>query len=235
MEHKFDKAKVRSISLDYENNYYELLEKSLEGKMNKTKISFQDQDILVFPRNSLLVSEKENKRFHEKSMKFKELRNLKIKGIFFSCLFPVKSVCKILKEINFPELSFAEIAGGLGSTSSYNLKNLKFSHYDIYEKLEIKALSIRNEISEYQNANLLEGDAEKILKETETLYDVVFFDATHHYEKDKRILEALQKHLKDTSVLIFHDYNIPDVKKLIDEYTNHTIYYIDKDGKYYKK
>ena len=50
-------------------------------------------------------------------------------------------------------------------------------------------------------------------------YDFVFFDAHHHYKDDYPILQSLIPHLKESTVIIFDDYDYSEeVKILVNEF-----------------
>lgn len=70
---------------------------------------------------------------------------------------------------------------------------------------------------------LMEGNAADTLKMVDVKFDFVYFDASHNYEIDSLILTSLIPKLKDSTKIVFDDYNIPDIRRLCDEFVLNAI------------
>ena len=112
----------------------------------------------------------------------------------------------------------AEIGVKFGLSSHWMLKNMINCQIDLFER-EPKVIDIINsQLQEYNDRyTLYFGDAQKsLLNINNKIYDIVFFDSSHKYEIDIQIFESLLPHIDENTLVIFDDYNITDVKKLVE-------------------
>lgn len=80
---------------------------------------------------------------------------------------------------------------------------------------------IKSKFKNNKNVKLYNGDARITLiayKLYNIKFDVVFFDASHHYEVDNEILNRLIPLLNKNAYIIFDDYDIDDVNKLVNKF-----------------
>ena len=145
---------------------------------------------------------------------------------------PIQKVTQIINENNINNYTIAEISGQYGSTAQYNLDNTKIKHYDIFEYKPELCNLLRKRFSKYNNVNVIEGDALETLNHINTKYDVIFYDCSHNYDIDIEIVKKMLKNLHKKSIVIFHDYDMDDVRKMIFEFCNMVnckIYALEQD------
>lgn len=145
----------------------------------------------------------------------------------------ISRVWRILKENELSDFIMAEIGVQYGSTAQSVIDNLKVSRYDMFENIHTNLLHQR--FQDYEFVNIIDGDATDRLNDLDdVIYDAVFFDCTHKYDSDIKILENLIKHLDSHSIVIFHDYDMDSVRKAIEEFCmmfDGTVYALsDKQG-----
>ncbi len=124
------------------------------------------------------------------------------------------------------KISVAEIGVKFGSTALdvLNLQDELISEYHGYEISESRSALIKERLKDFTNFKLITGDAAVTLKKNNFKYDFVFFDASHHYNSDMPILEELKNHLNDDSIIFVDDYEMPDVKRCLEEFVKSGLY-----------
>lgn len=143
---------------------------------------------------------------------------------------PIKRVAQIINENKLDNYTIAEISGQYGSTAQYNLNNTNINHYDIFELRPELCNLLRQRFSENNNVNIIEGDVLKTLQNIDTKYDVIFYDCSHNYDIDIKIVKEMLKNIHEKSIIIFHDYDMDEVRKMIFEFcdmTNCTVYALE--------
>lgn len=129
----------------------------------------------------------------------------------------IQKVARIIKEHGLENFTIAEIAGQYGSTSQLVIDQHKVKRYDIYDFAHIDLL--RQRFAKYDFVNIIEGDALETLDTIDPIiYDVVFYDCSHSYDTDIKIVRKLLKHIDSHSIVIFHDYDMDQVRKMIEEF-----------------
>ena len=151
---------------------------------------------------------------------YNDLLKSNIKRITTLCLYPNKNV---INYINKECKSYCEIGVRYGATTSYVLEYINKYKLDIRLHLfEINKIYYDFLVKKYKNinnCNIHFGDARETLKlYNDEKFDIVYFDACHLYNVDKQILDNLIKHLNDKCTIIFDDYQMNDVKRLVDEF-----------------
>ena len=124
-----------------------------------------------------------------------------------------------------------ELGVRFGATARYMLENHKeIKKYYCFELDPIYCEFLENSLED-KRVSILRGDAAKTLPTVPDKLDLVYFDAAHIYEFDKPVLDSLLPKLKPESNLVFDDYNLDDVKRLVDEYIKGSpicdVYYAD--------
>ena len=131
--------------------------------------------------------------------------------------------------------SIAEIGARYGSSSKWILERKnKDTNYDIYELNPNFIDIIKNRLKGFNDYNLYQGDASETLKTNNTIYDLVFFDCSHIYDIDIKVFESLIPHINNETIIIFDDYYLDDIKKLVkvakQELPNNVIIYEQNGG-----
>lgn len=135
--------------------------------------------------------------------------------IMLSCANPRREVLPLLLKCN-PKI-VAEIGVRYGITANYILENNKtLETYCGFEILPKHCEFLRSNVKDSRFI-LFEGDASETLKDCNYIFDFIFFDASHDYDLDLKILDSLGSHINDKSVIVFDDYDLPDVRKLVEE------------------
>lgn len=138
-------------------------------------------------------------------------------------------VVRIINELGLTNFNMAEIGVQYGSTTQLVLDNCKVKKYDLYDQVKIDLLKDR--FGKYDFVRIIEGNAEEMLDVVnDIVYNVVFYDCSHRYEIDIKIVKKLLHHLNKRSVVIFHDYDMIEVRKMIEEFCtmfDGTVYALD--------
>lgn len=147
---------------------------------------------------------------------------LKDDNIVITCcnMCPNKEVTRYIKEHKGSLKRIAEIGVRYGSTYRGYARFVD-GKIDLFE-LNPKYVSlVKREFLRY-DTEIFEGDAAETLKalSEDVKYDLVYFDASHHYDVDRAIMDSLLSHLTEDSVVIFDDSWIEDVAKLIEEFAD---------------
>jgi len=128
--------------------------------------------------------------------------------------------------------SIAEIGCRYGSSSLYLVNNCnnKAKVY-LYEKEKLYCDLIEQRLGNSNNYEIYIGDASSSLSFNDILFDLVFFDASHHLSTDEYIINQLYRHINEKTLVIFDDYDRPEVKELIKIFNQNANCYIRyKDG-----
>lgn len=131
-------------------------------------------------------------------------------------------ICKINKWFNLLKKDdiYAEIGVKYGAAAAgvlnYSKDNDLNIELNLFEKNKFCCEFLRERFE--NEANIVEGDATYNLKNVNKKFDFVFFDAHHIYNNDYPILESLIPYLKESTVIIFDDFAIKDVQKLVTEF-----------------
>ena len=141
------------------------------------------------------------------------------KGIAISNICILPQLPKFLRAKKFSTYKHvAEIGVRYGSSSRFILDNFEnLSTLDLYEYNLNFIEIIKDRLKDYSKYNLYEGDARDTLKTNSQIYDLVFFDCSHIYDIDIEIFKQLIPHINKSTLLIFDDFYLADVKKLIAE------------------
>jgi len=123
----------------------------------------------------------------------------------------INKYIKNIKKFN----KIAEIGGRYGSSSIWILDNMNEDAYlDIYEVDKDYADIIKDRLKDYNNYDLIYGDARETIKQ-DVIYDLIFFDCSHIFDIDKVIFDKLKNNIDENTIIIFDDYFMPDVRKLV--------------------
>ena len=133
------------------------------------------------------------------------------------CIYP-----QISKYVNIEEIStyhsIAEIGVRYGSSAKWIIENSKeLEVFDLYECNSNYVEIIKQRLLNYKTYSVYEGDASVTLGVNSHVYDLVFFDCSHVFDIDIRILNQLKPHISSNTTLIFDDFYLPDVKRLVNE------------------
>ncbi len=146
------------------------------------------------------------------------LYNNNIKTIVFNCLEPNIEVEQLAKRLHLDNISMAEVGFKFMVTTKYLLSKLNIRSYDLYD---LEHFACENGRIFFKNDNrirIFEGYAHETLKMNTRIYDYVFFDCTHRYKTDMEIIKSLIPHLTKKTVIVFHDYTMPECHRVIDEF-----------------
>lgn len=111
---------------------------------------------------------------------------------------------------------FTRERGETGSRESYLFKDK--SQMEIVTKA-LADLKLSNTVKVYKGSTY---DLAPTLSDL-TDIDLIFIDASHHYEDVKKDIAAFLPHVNSGGYVAFHDYNSkiwPDVKRAVDEFLN---------------
>ena len=159
----------------------------------------------------------------EKSKLYKWEPNLQI----CTCCIKPKITRFISKEELSKYNSIAEIGCRYGSSSLYLVNNCnnKAKVY-LYEKEKLYCDLIQKRLGNSNNYEIYVGDASSSLCFNDIVFDLVFFDASHHLNTDLLIANQLYKHINEKTLVIFDDYDRPEIKELIEIFSNNANCYI---------
>lgn len=140
------------------------------------------------------------------------------------CLYPNDGVIKLMSDLKLENINMAEIGIRYSITSEdiLNKFNNTIKRYDLYDVVHVCCEHARN-IFKYDNRiNVFEGSADESFKKLDEniIYNFVYFDASHHYEIDIKILDELIKHIDKNTIICFDDYDVKDVNKLVNEFVD---------------
>ncbi len=147
-----------------------------------------------------------------------DLINKNIKTIIFNCLEPNIEVEELANRLKLDNISMAEIGFKFLVTTKYLLSKLNIKYYDLYDVDNFACENARKYFNNDKRINIYEGYANDMLLTNDHIYDYVFFDCTHRYISDSIIIKELIPHLTKDSVIIFHDYTMPECHRVIDEF-----------------
>jgi hypothetical protein len=119
------------------------------------------------------------------------------------------------------------------STDSFTYEQVKYSQQD-YDELFLftkeRLEKINKKTTFFRDTSL---DASKKIKDN--YLDIVFIDAEHTFDALKNDLELWERKVKIGGIISGHDYdheNFPDVKKVIDVWTNEKNYKLNVENGY---
>lgn len=141
----------------------------------------------------------------------------------------IHHVVRILKEHKLDNFNMAEVGVQYGSTAQLVIDNFNIKQYDMYD---FQCDLLRSRFGRYDFVNIIEGNAINTMHNNNTIYDAVFYDCSHRYDIDIKILRRLLIHLNNHSIVIFHDYDMTEVRRAIEEFCtifNGTVYALDKN------
>lgn len=176
----------------------------------------------IIPRNHIIIiinGDKTEYRFGSTGAEYNVEDFMSYDQVTFTCTGAngIQQVPRIIKEHGLENFTMAEIAGQYGSTSQAIIDQHKLKRFDIYEFNHIEMLKQR--FDKYNFINIIEGDALETLDMIDpVIYDVVFYDCSHNYDTDIHIVRKLLNHLDSHSIVIFHDYDMDQVRKMIEEF-----------------
>lgn len=204
-------------------------------KINNKYNVFNLDDIKIFYNYQLIITlphvlEYENIINVENNSKIyniSDLHKIKLKNIKCSCTYPNDELINFIESLNIYDICLAEIGIRYSITSKklINKLNDRIQKYDLFEKITKYANYAKEIFNDNDKINVYEGDASISLSELDTniIYNFVYFDASHLYDIDKQILNELEKHINQDTIIWFDDYDIDDVYKLANEFKEKNI------------
>ena len=200
-------------------------------KTDKNRMHFfeKEWDDMIFVKRPHVALTSEDKCILKKEGNSKYLTK-SIQNITFSNIEghpeKIKYFIEYLYRKNNKKISVAEIGVKFGSTAfeTLNLLNDFISEYHGYEIDEARCELISERLEDFKNFKLIAGDAAVTMPQNNFEYDFVFFDASHHYNNDMPILKELKNHLTKDSIIFIDDFDIPDVKRCIEEFVQDGLY-----------
>ena len=218
---------VQEIQIEERKIFYRIkADKTDKNRMHFFEKEWEDMILVKRPHVALTAEDKCFLREEEDSKYFtKDIRNITFSNIE-GHPEKIKHLIEYLYSENNKKISLAEIGVKFGSTSFeiLNLLNHLISEYHGYELDEARCGLIKERLKDFPSFKVFSGDASLALKQNNFKYDFVFFDASHHYNIDMPILEELKNHLKDGSIIFFDDFEIPDVKRCVEEFVQSGLY-----------
>ena len=217
--------------INIENDILYYYKKNNQNKYIKYKLDdiniFFDYMLYVNIPHVLEYENNVNIIYESNKYNIYDLYTKNIKSIKCGCIGPNYLVTDFIKKLNLNNIHLAEIGIRYSSTSKNIINELNdiIKQYDLFEhniayiNYAKQLFNDNNKIKIYGN----EADISLNNLPAEVIYDFVYFDASHKYDIDKKILNSLISHINKNSIILFDDYNIKDIYILVNDFVKQNI------------